>query len=131
MFQPRTNLFVVLLVCCTMVGGCAIADRNNRLLLNSLDNAMQGTAITNSTAGKIVAAPLAVPAGVVAGMLDMAVVTPARAVSPAWKDTSKYLWENPQGSDMRQMMLFVPKVAATPLMFSGDWAFRSVFETKF
>jgi hypothetical protein len=131
MFQPRTNLFVALLVCCAMAGGCAIADRNNRLVLNSLDNAMQDSAITNSTAARIAAAPLAIPVGTVAGVLDMAVVTPARAAGPAWKDTSEYLWEDPQGSDMRQMMLFVPKVVATPLVFTGDWAFRSAFGTKF
>jgi hypothetical protein len=131
MFKPRTNLFVALFVCCVMAGGCAITDRNNRLVLNSLDNAVQDSAITNSTAGRIAAAPLAIPAGTVAGVLDMAIVTPARAVRPAWKDTSEYLWEDPQGSDMRQMMLFVPKVVATPLLFTGDWAFRSSFGTKF
>lgn len=131
MFQPRTNRFIALFACCAMAGGCAIADQNNRLLLNALDRAVQDTAITNSTAGRIAAAPLAIPVGTVAGVLDMAVVTPARAVSPAWKDTSEYLWEDPQGSDMRQLMLFVPKVVATPLLFTGDWAFRSVFDTNF
>ncbi len=130
MFQSRLNLLVLLFVWCAMVSGCAIANEKNRVLLNSLDSAVRDTAITNSTAGRIAAAPLAVPVGTVAGVLDMAVITPARAVSPAWSDTSEFLWEDPQGSDMRQMMLFVPKVVATPLVFIGDWSFRSVFDTK-
>jgi hypothetical protein len=119
------------LLCCSALSGCAVLNRENRLTMNALDEAMEGSAITGSTTGKVMAAPIAFPVGVTAGVIDMALVTPARATVPAAKDTSSYLWENPQGSDLRQMMLLMPKVAATPIVFITDWAFRSVFTTKF
>lgn len=130
MTRPRLHACIILIVCCVLAGGCAISDAKNRLTLNALDRAVQDSIITNSVAGRIAAAPVAIPAGMIAGALDMTVVTPARAVGPAWKDTSACLWENPQGSDMRRMMLFVPKIVATPLLFAGDWAFRSMFDVK-
>jgi hypothetical protein len=131
MLRTRMTVLMVTLLWCGAISGCAVMNRENRLTLNSLDNAMEGSAITGSTTGKVIAAPIALPVGVTAGIIDMAVVTPARATIPAAKDTSSYLWENPQGSDLRQMMLLMPKVAATPVVFITDWAFRSVFTTKF
>jgi len=131
MNRIRMTVLMVTLLSCGTVSGCAVMHRENRLLLNSLDSTMEGSAITVTTAGKVIAAPIAFPVGVTAGIIDMAVVTPARATVPAAKDTSSYLWENPQGSDLRQMMLLMPKVAATPVVFITDWAFRSVFTTKF
>lgn len=131
MLRTRMTVFMMTLLCCGALSGCAVMKRENRLALNSLDYAMQGSAITSSTTGKVIAAPLAFPLGVTAGIIDMALVTPARASIPAAKDTSSYLWENPQGSDLRQMMLLMPKVAATPVVFVTDWAFRSVFTTRF
>ena len=131
MFRTRMKVLMVTLLCCGAASGCAVMKKENRVVLNSLDNAVEGSAITGSTTGKVIAAPIAFPVGVTAGVIDMAVVTPARAAIPAAKDTSSYLWENPQGSDLRQMMLLMPKVAATPVVFITDWAFRSVFTTKF
>ena len=131
MFKSPMTFLMITLLCCSAISGCAVLNRENRVVLNSLDKAVQGSAITGSTTGKVIAAPIAFPVGVTAGVIDMAVVTPARAAIPAAKDTSSYLWENPQGSDLRQMMLLMPKVAATPVVFVTDWAFRSVFTTKF
>jgi len=131
MLGKRMIFLMAMLLCTSAISGCAVTNRENRLVLNSLDDAVQGSAITSSTTGKVLAAPIAFPVGVTAGIIDMAVVTPARAAIPAAKDTNSYLWENPQGSDLRQMMLLMPKVAATPVVFITDWAFRSVFTTKF
>ena len=131
MFRSRMTPLIATLLCCGAMSGCAVTHRENRLVLNSLDKAVQDSAITGNTTAKVVAAPVAFPVGVAAGVIDMAVVTPARATVPAAKDTSSYLWENPQGSDLRQMMLLVPKVVATPVVFLTDWACRSVFTTRF
>ena len=131
MFRTRMTILMLTLLCCGTISGCAVTQRENRLLMNSMDKAVEGSAITGSTTGKVIAAPIAFPVGVTAGIIDLAVVTPARASIPAAKDTSSYLWENPQGSDLRQMMLLVPKIAATPVVFITDWAFRSAFTTKF
>jgi hypothetical protein len=86
---------------------------------------------TGSTTGKVAAAPVVFPLGVTAGIIDTTIVTPARAAVPAAEDTNTYLWKDPQGSELRQMMLLLPKAAATPVVFLTDWAFRSVFTTKF
>ncbi len=131
MFGKRMTFFMAILLCCGAMSGCAVTRSENRPVLNSLDNAVQGSAITSSTTGKVLAAPVAFPVGVTAGVIDMALVTPARAAVPAAKDTNSYLWKNPQGSDLRQMMLLIPKVIATPVVFATDWAFRSVFTTRF
>jgi hypothetical protein len=130
MSGKRNIILIALLLCSVTISACAVTNKENRLVLNSLDNAVEGSFITRSTTGKVVAAPIALPVGVTAGLIDMAVVTPVRAMVPAAEDTNTYLWKDPQGSDLRQMMLFVPKIAATPVVFVTDWAFRSVFSTK-
>lgn len=131
MFKKPVALLMATLLCSLALSGCAVTSRENRLTLNSLDNALQGSVITGTTTGKVLAAPVAFPVGVTALAIDMALVTPVRATLPAAKDTGSYIWENPQGSDLRQMMMLLPKVAATPIVFTTDWAFRSVFTTKF
>lgn len=131
MRYPYIARLIIALCTLDTLGGCAVMQKENRLTLNALDRAAQDSVITDSTTAKVVAAPLAFTAGVTAGIIDLAVVTPARASVPAAADTSTYIWQDPQGSDLRQMMLFVPKVAATPVVFLTDWAFRSVFTTKF
>ena len=131
MFHIHTKLSALALTCALLTGGCAMTERENRLTLNALDEALEGSAITNSASGRIAAAPLAIPVGTMAGVVDMVVVTPARAVAPAWKDTNEMIWLNPRGSEMRQAMLFMPKVVATPLLFMGDWVGKSMFATKF
>lgn len=131
MFKSPTIFLLAALFYSITLSGCAVTQRENRLVMNSLDQAVQGSVITGSTTGKVMAAPLALPVGVTAGVIDMAIVTPARAAVPAAADTNSYLWKNPQGSDLRQMMLLVPKVVATPMVFLTDWAFRTTFSTEF
>lgn len=131
MTGKRIALLVTGFAFSSTISGCAITQAENRLALNSLDTAMKGSAITESTTGKVLAAPVALPVGVAAIAIDMALVTPARAVAPAAKDTYAYLWEHPQGSDLRRMMLLLPKAAATPVVFTTDWLLRSVFTTEF
>jgi hypothetical protein len=131
MSGKRMVFLLVLLLYSGTLSACAVMNKENRIVLNSLDNAAEGSFITGSTTAKVVAAPIALPVGMTAGLIDMAVVTPVRATVPAAADTNSYLWKDPQGSDLRQMMLFMPKVAATPIVFISDWAFRSVFTTKF
>ena len=120
MFGKQMTFLLAMLLCTGALSACAVVNKENRLTMNSLDNAVQGSVVTSTTTGKVLAAPLAFPVGVTAGIIDMTVVTPARATLPAAKDTNSYLWENPQGSDLRQMMLFIPKITATPIVFLTD-----------
>lgn len=129
--RARLVLPLMLLLCGGLLSGCAVFQRENRLTMNALDRAVQGTPVTGSTTAKVLAAPLALSVGATAGIVDLALVTPARATVPAARDTSSYLWENPAGSELRQMMLLLPKTVATPVVFLSDWGFRSVFTTRF
>jgi len=131
MSGKRFAFLMALLLYTGTLSACAVMNKENRIVLNSLDSAVEGSFITDSTTGKVAAAPIALPVGITAGLVDMTLVTPVRAAVPAAEDTNSYLWKDPQGSDLRQMMLFMPKVAATPIVFISDWAFRSVFTTKF
>jgi hypothetical protein len=110
-----------------VVSGCAICQEENRFLLTKLDRAAAGTVITNSTAAQVAAAPIAIPVAMTAGAIDFAILNPARAVVPAYRDTSKAVWEAPQGSDFRQAVLFFPKVVITPVVYAGAWTLRAFF----
>ncbi|MBU1052291.1 MAG: hypothetical protein KKC46_00495 [Proteobacteria bacterium] len=119
------NCFFILITLLSVVicSGCAIADKDNRRTLNLLDDKIQ----IESTGGKITAAPVFMPVGTVAAITDMTIVHPLVSVPKAAEDTSEVIWENPQGSDFRQMMLLLPKVISTPLYFTGDMILRCFF----
>jgi hypothetical protein len=99
----------------------------NRRLLNCLDESVAGTAMTQTTPGRIAGAPVFLPGGIVAFATDVVVIHPAASIKPALDDTYDALWK-PRGiSDFHKAMLFVPVVAATPIVFISDWAARSLF----
>lgn len=108
--------------------GCAIfVDEENRYLLNTLDEKVQ----FESTGAKVAAAPVFIPVGLAAGLTDAVIVHPLVSIPEAYRDTNETVWENPEGSEFRQAMIFLPKVVATPLVFCGDWALRVVFGADF
>lgn len=108
--------------------GCAIfVDQANRRTLNLLDEKVR----FESTTAKVAAAPVFIAVGLAAGLTDAVIVHPLVSIRPAYDDTSETVWENPQGSEFRQAMIFLPKVAATPLVFVGDWALRVLFGAEF
>ena len=117
------NRIILILPLLLLLSGCAIARKENRRTLNALDKTVK----IESTAGKIAAAPVFVPVGFVAGAGDAVVVHPAVSVPEAGRETYQILWEDPQGSDFHQAMLFFPKVGATPVVFITDWAIRVLF----
>lgn len=115
-----------MIVLALFLQGCAIGQKDNRVLLNALDKSVADTAFTRNPWARGAAIPVVAPLGIAAGVVDVALITPARALAPAWEDTSSFLWENPQGSELRQMTLLLPKAVATPVLFGSDWAFRSL-----
>lgn len=123
-FCPALSAFVLCLC-----AGCAFMEEDNRRLLNTLDEQVENTVITNTTAGRIAAAPVFLPVGVVAFAVDTVVIQPVMAVPPAAEDTYDALWKPRDMTPFRKMLVFVPVVAATPIVFVSDWAVRSVFVT--
>ena len=63
MLGKRMTFLMTMLLCCGAISGCAVTHKENRLVMNSLDDAVQGSAITSSTTGKVLAAPIAFPVG--------------------------------------------------------------------
>ena len=45
----------------------------------------------------------------------------------ACDNTSEIVWEDPEGSEFHQAMIFLPKVAVTPVVFAFVWTARAVF----
>ena len=111
---------MLLMILAFFCSGCAIVDKRNRRTLNLLDSHVR----IESTGGRVAAAPVFIPVGLAAALTDMLIVHPIVSVPPAIKDTRECIWENPEGSEFRQMMLFIPKVAFTPVFFAGDLVFR-------
>jgi len=120
----RLALPVLALFLCA---GCAFMHKDNRRLLNALDEGVENTFITNTTAGRIAAAPVFIPVGAVTFAADTVIIHPATSVEPAAKDTYDLLWKPRDMTPFRKMILFVPVVVATPVVFVSDWAFRSIF----
>lgn len=131
MYLPAKQSLILLLSCMFALSGCAVMKKDNRVLLNGLDESLTDSFVTSSKTSKIVYAPLVAPVAIGAGVIDAVIITPARAIGPAINDTDQYLWDNPEGSDIRKAMLFLPKTVATPIVFFGSWTVRSLFTSDF
>ncbi|MHC5210891.1 MAG: hypothetical protein ACYTG2_09260 [Planctomycetota bacterium] len=113
-------LLVLGLVC---LDGCAVSKRSNRRTLNALD----AHATPASEGARWALAPVALPAGLIAGLADMLVVHPSTVFDDAWYDTVDLLWTSREESRFRRA-LFVPLAAvATPFVYVGDWLGRAIF----
>lgn len=126
LMQIKIHNYTFLLVASLSIivfSGCAIIEKDNRRTLNFMDEKIQ----IESTWGKVGAAPVFIPVGTVAAATDMVIVHPLVSIPKAATDTSEVIWENPKGSDFRQMMLLLPKVISTPLYFTGDMTLRCLF----
>ncbi|OPY11561.1 MAG: hypothetical protein A4E66_01329 [Syntrophus sp. PtaB.Bin001] len=110
--------------------GCGLFTRENRPTLNVLDRTVEKAELAKSPATQIALFPVALPVGVTAGVVDAFVFIPAFSAQKAFCDTAAVVWENPQGSDFRQAMLIVPKIAITPVFFVGDWLATSLFHIR-
>jgi len=126
----RTLLIATAAAALLLAAGCAFMQKDNRRLLNALDDGVKGTWVAETPTGRIVASPVFLPVGLAALAADTVIVQPVAATGPAAKDMYDWIWKDPQGSDFSQVMLFLPKVVASPIVFVSDWLFRSVFATN-
>jgi hypothetical protein len=111
-------------------GGCGLARRENRVVLNALDRAADNT-WAESPAGVVATLPLTVTAGTAAALLDLGVTLPAKAAPQAACDVYNDIWKDPQGSDFRQAILFLPKVVGSAVYLPSDFAWSWLFRTRF
>jgi hypothetical protein len=107
-----------------MMAGCACLNRDNTPLVNAVERNL----VLKSTPAKIVTAPVIVPVGVIAGLLDVFVVHPFSVIPDSAHDTYDALWEHRTGGYVTRMGSLVPLTALTPIVFTFDFAGRSMFD---
>ena len=118
------KLVLLLLLIAPALPGCAFVDEDNRPLTTALDNLVK----PESTSAKVALAPVFILVGTTSIALDVAVLHPIQVIPEAVEDTYEVIWEDPSGTYVTQTFLFVPKVAATPVVFGFDWLGRSLFD---
>jgi len=101
--------------------GCAILEKENRRVLNRLDEKVQPETVQS----RVALAPLMIPAGSMALAADAMVVNPISEVPDAWDDVYELYWKPRDIDAFRKSIVFVPCVLLTPPTFAGDLALRS------
>jgi len=107
-------------------GGCAFSNPANTPLLTALDGVVE----PDSAGAKVALAPVFVPAGVACGALDVGVLHPLQSLWFAAEDTWGSVWAAPGGSLGEQAALFVPKAAATPVVYVVCWIGETLFDLR-
>ncbi len=118
--STRFTHLVLLALAALAASGCAVTQEQNRRLLNAMDASLTPCC----DGGRWALAPVALPLGLVAGVLDAVVVHPATAVDDAWGDTVELLW-TPEGESRLRRAVLTPFMAAfTAPVFVGSWLGR-------
>ena len=127
----RRAHMVCVLIALLSSAGCAILQEENRRLLNMLDDAVADTVTTDTATGRVLFAPFYVPVGLVAGAADAVLVNPSVAAPAAGREAYDIVWKGQPGGRVEQVLMFAPKVVATPVVFAGYWLFFSLFPVEF
>jgi hypothetical protein len=107
-----------------LLSACAVFDRDNRLLLNKMDEWVK----PRSTAARVALAPVAIPVGTLGLAADAALIHPVVVVPKAADDVYKLYWK-PREMDWLRKGLILPLVTVlTPPTFTADWFGRAVFD---
>ena len=113
------------LLALVLLAHCAAFNRKNTPLVVAVEEHL----VPKSTTGKIVAFPLILPVGIVAGLLDVFIVHPVSVVPNAAADVRRLIWEPQKQSGYVTVVGSVPfKLVATPILFALDWLARSAFD---
>ncbi|PJZ26648.1 hypothetical protein CH352_04540 [Leptospira hartskeerlii] len=103
---------------------CAVFNRNNTPLVVKVEENL----VPEDTGKKIIAAPIFIPLGLVAGVLDLFIVHPIIRIPDAFNDTISLLW-TPRGNGYVTNMGFLPiSIVLTPIVFTLDLLARSSFD---
>ena len=103
---------------------CAVFNKDNRRLTNTLDRAID----PETTTTKVALAVPTIAIGFISIVTDMVVVHPLASLPRAGVDTYEWIWEDSGGGVVQQTFLLIPKVALSVIVFAGDWVIRSLFD---
>jgi hypothetical protein len=119
--KPR---WLLLSLVALTVGGCAFQNPKNTPILTALDEQVT----PESTSAKVAYGIFWVPAGVACGLTDLLVAHPVQATVPAARRTGGAVWSTDGQSFVERSLLFLPRVAATPVVFTATWLFHCAFD---
>ncbi|MFA5058964.1 MAG: hypothetical protein WC485_12685, partial [Opitutaceae bacterium] len=122
----RRSVLMLVLLLAAGLGGCAFSNPRNTPLLSLLDRNVK----PETTESKVALGIVFVPAGVVCGGLDIAVVHPAHSLYLAGRDTVTLFWSDTRGTPMQRAVSVVPKAILTPVIFGFCWIGESLFDMK-
>jgi hypothetical protein len=107
---------------------CAFTNARNRPVTTYLDEVVNIN--PNSTPKRILAAPIAIPVGLLTLTSDIFIIHPVSSLYPASQDAYKYIWVDPSGGPVIQVFLFIPKLVFTPPFVLLDTLYRSLFHVR-
>ncbi|MAF67564.1 MAG: hypothetical protein CMJ84_18150 [Planctomycetes bacterium] len=113
------HLLGSLLACLPAIfAGCAVLEEGHHPLLHALDEALPEP---DGSLPSVALGAALLPVTVPAGLVDTFVAHPALTAPTAWDSTGDLLWKDPRGSTFYQAAIFLPKLAATPVVFVFAW----------
>lgn len=106
------------------LSGCAVFDRKNTILVNAVEQNL----VPESGAARWLLAPIYLPVGLAAGVLDAFLVHPLRMIPEAISDTDDFLWEfSDETGYVTHAGSIVYRTAVSPVVFTVIWLARSAF----
>jgi hypothetical protein len=122
----RRALSVFICLNLLLCGGCAVFNRNNTPALNFVEQHL----VSEDRTVQWLSFPVVVPLGMVAATTDMFLLHPLSVAKDAWDDTNELLWKDLDWDNrfVTTTVLNAPRVAAMPVLFTGDFLARSSFD---
>ena len=120
----RGGLVLGLTLAALTLTGCAVANRDNTLLLNRLDEKVR----PQQTWERVALAPAMIPTATGALMIDGFIIHPVRVIPQAAEDVHEIYWEPRDETLLRRSLLFLPRVVLTPPTFLGAWHLRATYD---
>ncbi len=125
--RPRivrlTRLALVLLLI-FQFSGCAVFDRRNTILVNAVEEHM----VPETQPSRLLLAPIYIPVGLMAGVLDAFIIHPIRMIPRAAQDTDEALWEfSDETGYVTHTGSIIYRAGFSPIFFTVAWLGRSAF----
>ena len=102
-----------------ITSGCAVLDEDHRYVARTLDENLS----PESTAAKVALAPVAVPVGFTALLIDGAVINPVWSLPEAFDDAT-YVFTDVRYTGIGEIVVFPMRLFTFTAMFVGSEAAR-------
>jgi hypothetical protein len=121
------STFVSILLVSTLFIHCAAFNKKNTPLIAAVEKNL----VPKKQPARILAAPLYLPVGIVAGVTDIFIVHPIKQLPDAYKDVTESLWKINFNGHITEMGTLPIRTVLSPIVFSVAWLMRSAFDFDF